>query len=127
LIDQAGFDLIHCHSSHHVKAIELYAGRPILYGTGDLINDYEGIASSSSEASYCADFGTIAFARFWVATGACSGLLLRVTRVRRLRVQRADADETAAVCAMLSRESAQFGTRIEIRDGLIAVDFQASN
>jgi poly-gamma-glutamate synthesis protein (capsule biosynthesis protein) len=126
LIDELGFDLIHCHSSHHVKAIELHAGRPILYGTGDVINDYEGITPSASEASYCPDFGTIAFARFSAATGACSELFLRATRLRRLRVQRADADETATVCTILNRESAQFGTRIENRDGLIAVDFGAS-
>lgn len=125
LISEAGFDLIHCHSSHHVKAIEVHEGRPILYGTGDLINDYEGIASSASEASFCSDFGMIAFAQFSTATGACTELLLRVTRVRRLRVQRANADETVTVCAMLNRESAQFGTRIENRDGLIAVDFGA--
>jgi poly-gamma-glutamate synthesis protein (capsule biosynthesis protein) len=125
LIDELGFDLIHCHSSHHVKAIEVHEGRPILYGTGDVINDYEGIASSASEASFCSDFGTIGFAQFSTATGACTELLLRVTRVRRLRVQRANADETATVCAMLNRESAQFGTRVENRDGLIAVDFGA--
>ena len=126
LIDEAAFDLIHCHSSHHVKAIELHAGRPILYGTGDLINDYEGIADSPSEAALRPELGTMAFARFSAATGACSELLLRTTRMRRLRVQRADSDETATVCAILNRESAQFGTRIENRDGLLAVDIAVS-
>lgn len=125
LIDEADFDLIHCHSSHHVKAIELYAGRPILYGTGDLINDYEGIEPSESEALLFPDFGAIAFARF-SASGACSELLLRVTRVRRLRVQRANPEETATIRTMLNRESAQFGTRIENRDGLLAIDVGAS-
>ncbi|MBC7235480.1 MAG: CapA family protein, partial [Chloroflexi bacterium] len=43
LIDEAGVDVIHGHSSHHVKGIEVYKGKPILYGCGDLINDYEGI------------------------------------------------------------------------------------
>jgi poly-gamma-glutamate synthesis protein (capsule biosynthesis protein) len=126
LIDEAGFDLVHCHSSHHVKAIELHAGRPILYGTGDLISDYEGIAPSASEASYRSDLGTMAFARFSAGAGACRELILRATRLRRLRVQRADADETATVCAILNRESVQFGTRIENRDGLLAVDLAAA-
>lgn len=31
------------HSSHHPMAIEVHAGVPIIYGAGDLINDYEGI------------------------------------------------------------------------------------
>ena len=42
LIDE-GVDLIHGHSSHHIKALELHHGRPILYGCGDFLTDYEGI------------------------------------------------------------------------------------
>jgi poly-gamma-glutamate synthesis protein (capsule biosynthesis protein) len=43
LIDRAGVHVIHGHSSHHPLGIEVYRNRPILYGCGDLINDYEGI------------------------------------------------------------------------------------
>ena len=43
LIDELGVHLIHGHSSHHVRGIELYRGRLILYGAGDLVNDYEQI------------------------------------------------------------------------------------
>ena len=43
LIDRAGVHVIHGHSSHHSLGIEVYRNRPILYGCGDLINDYEGI------------------------------------------------------------------------------------
>ena len=39
LID-AGVDIIHGHSSHHVQAVEVYKERPILYGCGDFIDDY---------------------------------------------------------------------------------------
>lgn len=125
LIGEAGFDLIHCHSSHHLKAIEMHRGRPILYGTGDVINDYEGIANPNW-ASFSSYLGTIAFATLSADTGACSGLVLRPTRMRRLRVQRANADEAAELHAILKRESAQFGTRIENRDGLLVVDVAAS-
>lgn len=41
LIDRAA--IIHGHSSHHPKAIEVYRGQLILYGCSDFINDYEGI------------------------------------------------------------------------------------
>jgi poly-gamma-glutamate synthesis protein (capsule biosynthesis protein) len=44
VIDHAGVDVLHGHSSHHPKGIEVYNGRPILYGCGDFLNDYEGIA-----------------------------------------------------------------------------------
>jgi poly-gamma-glutamate synthesis protein (capsule biosynthesis protein) len=43
LIDLAGVDIVHGHSSHHPKGIERYRGKLILYGCGDLLNDYEGI------------------------------------------------------------------------------------
>jgi poly-gamma-glutamate synthesis protein (capsule biosynthesis protein) len=42
LVD-GGVDLVHGHSSHHPRPIELYRSRLILYGCGDFINDYEGI------------------------------------------------------------------------------------
>ena len=43
LIDAAAVDVVHGHSSHHPKAIEVYRDRLILYGCGDFLNDYEGI------------------------------------------------------------------------------------
>jgi poly-gamma-glutamate capsule biosynthesis protein CapA/YwtB (metallophosphatase superfamily) len=42
LID-LGFDVILGHSSHHPRPIEFYKNKPIFYGCGDFINDYEGI------------------------------------------------------------------------------------
>lgn len=42
VIDEAGIDLLHGHSSHHPMGIELYHGKAILYGCGDFLNDYEG-------------------------------------------------------------------------------------
>jgi poly-gamma-glutamate synthesis protein (capsule biosynthesis protein) len=45
LVDLGAADIVHGHSSHHPLPIEVYRGRPILYGCGDLINDYEGIGA----------------------------------------------------------------------------------
>lgn len=38
-----GVDLIHGHSSHHPRPIEIYRDKLVLYGCGDFITDYEGI------------------------------------------------------------------------------------
>src|SRR6187399_3323061 len=38
-----GVDIVHGHSAHHPRPIEVYRGGLILYGCGDFINDYEGI------------------------------------------------------------------------------------
>lgn len=43
LIDIAAVDVVFGHSSHHPRPIEIYQGKPIFYGCGDFINDYEGI------------------------------------------------------------------------------------
>jgi poly-gamma-glutamate synthesis protein (capsule biosynthesis protein) len=36
----AGADIFHGHSAHIFQGIEIYKGKPILYDTGDLIDDY---------------------------------------------------------------------------------------
>lgn len=36
----AGADIFHGHSAHVFQGIEVYEGKPILYDTGDLIDDY---------------------------------------------------------------------------------------
>ena len=46
LIDD-GVDVVHGHSSHHPRPVEVYRDRLVLYGCGDLINDYEGIGATS--------------------------------------------------------------------------------
>jgi poly-gamma-glutamate synthesis protein (capsule biosynthesis protein) len=49
LIDECNVDLIYGHSSHHARGMEVYKGKLILYGTGDIINDYEGFENPGEE------------------------------------------------------------------------------
>ncbi|MBR8638312.1 CapA family protein [Streptomyces tuirus] len=42
LVD-GGVDVVHGHSSHHPRPLEVYRDRLILYGCGDFVDDYEGI------------------------------------------------------------------------------------
>lgn len=39
LIEQ-GVDVVHGHSAHVVQGVEVHRGRPILYDTGDVVDDY---------------------------------------------------------------------------------------
>src|SRR5206468_3386469 len=39
-----GVDLIHGHASHHPRPVEVFGGELVLYGCGDCIGDYGGIA-----------------------------------------------------------------------------------
>ena len=71
LIDAGCVDIIHGHSSHHVKGIEVYRGKLILYGCGDLINDYEGI---TGEEVYRDDLALMYFPTIHTTEGTLAGL-----------------------------------------------------
>lgn len=90
LIDEAGVDLIHGHSSHHVKGMEVYRGRLILYGCGDLVNDYEGIGGHEP---YRPDLGVLYRADLDPSTGHLVRLGLTATRRRRFQLQPASPAE----------------------------------
>lgn len=49
LIDEANVSIIYGHSSHHIRGLELYKGKLIMYGAGDFVNDYEEIPTDSSK------------------------------------------------------------------------------
>jgi poly-gamma-glutamate capsule biosynthesis protein CapA/YwtB (metallophosphatase superfamily) len=114
LIDRAGFDIVHGHSSHHPKAIEVYQDRPILYGCGDFLNDYEGIAGKEE---FRAELAVMYLPRVGIPEGALVELPLEVFRIERFRLQRASRPDTAWLQARLDRESRRFGTRVELREG----------
>jgi poly-gamma-glutamate capsule biosynthesis protein CapA/YwtB (metallophosphatase superfamily) len=113
LIDRAGFDVVHGHSSHHAKAIEIYEGRPILYGCGDFLNDYEGI---TGKEEFRDDLAVMYLPALAAARGNLVEFSLEVFRIRKFRLQRASREDTRWLRATLERESRRFGTRLEWRE-----------
>jgi poly-gamma-glutamate capsule biosynthesis protein CapA/YwtB (metallophosphatase superfamily) len=113
LIDDASFDAVHGHSSHHPKAIEIYRDRPILFGCGDFINDYEGIAGYEEFRS---ELTLMYLPQFGGAGGGLIELRLVPFRICRFRLQRASREETAWLRDTLDRESAGFATRVAMSD-----------
>lgn len=101
LIKEAGVHIIYGHSSHHPKALEVHNGNLILYGAGDLINDYEGI---SGHEEYRSDL-VLAYV---LDVGRTSQRLDSVEflpyRIKSFRLQRAAPDEVRWLHAMLERE-----------------------
>jgi poly-gamma-glutamate capsule biosynthesis protein CapA/YwtB (metallophosphatase superfamily) len=49
VIDDCDVDIVYGHSSHHMRGMEVYKGKLILYGTGDIINDYEGFENRGED------------------------------------------------------------------------------
>jgi poly-gamma-glutamate synthesis protein (capsule biosynthesis protein) len=120
LIDEAGVDVVHGHSSHHPKALERYRDRLVLYGCGDLLNDYEGI---DEEAEIPRNLGLMYFARLDAGTGQLVQLRMTPTTVRRLRICRASGAGARALRDMLNREGARFGLRTRLDpDSVLTLD-----
>jgi poly-gamma-glutamate capsule biosynthesis protein CapA/YwtB (metallophosphatase superfamily) len=100
---------ISSHSSHHVKGVEVYRDKPIIYGCGDFLNDYEGIRGYEA---YRADLALMYFPSFDATTGKLLRFAMTPTNVRRFRVNRAAGDEVEWLQATLNREGRKLGTRV---------------
>jgi poly-gamma-glutamate synthesis protein (capsule biosynthesis protein) len=113
LIDTAGFDVVHGHSSHHPKAIEIYHEKPILYGCGDFINDYEGIGGYEEFRS---DLTLMYLPRMNQLNRSLVDFRLVPFKIRKFQLQRAAMPEADWLQQTLDRESARFGTSLSRSD-----------
>jgi poly-gamma-glutamate capsule biosynthesis protein CapA/YwtB (metallophosphatase superfamily) len=113
LIDEAGVDIVHGHSSHHVKGLEVYQDRLILYGCGDFLNDYEGIGGHEQ---YRPDLSLMYFPTVDASTGKLVQLRLVPMQIRHMKLNRASRKDAQWLREVLSRESSRFGVRVQIDD-----------
>lgn len=121
LVDEAHVDVVHGHSSHHAKGIEVYKGKLIIYGSGDLLNDYEGI---SRYEKYRADLSLMYFASIDPATGNLVHLQMTPTQIRKLRINRANNNDALWLRNMITREGRELGTRAELNaDNNLVLDW----
>ena len=113
LID-GGVDLIHGHSSHHPRPVEVYRGKLVLYGCGDCIDDYEGITGYET---YRDDLRLLYFASVEAGTGELAALVMVPMQARNMRLRHASAADTRWLAATLGTISRRFGSRIEHQPG----------
>jgi poly-gamma-glutamate capsule biosynthesis protein CapA/YwtB (metallophosphatase superfamily) len=109
LIDDAGVSIVHGHSSHHPKGIEVYRDRLILYGCGDFLNDYEGIRGYEE---YRGDLALMYFAGVDAASAAVVSLEIVPLQIRNFRLARPSSEDVKWLQQTLDRESRRFGARI---------------
>jgi poly-gamma-glutamate capsule biosynthesis protein CapA/YwtB (metallophosphatase superfamily) len=104
---EEGIAIVHGHSSHHVKAIEAFKDRLILYGCGDFLTDYEGISG------YEVFRGDLAL-MYLIEIDSYNGELIRARlapmRMRQFRLGRASAADAEWLCNFLNELGAQFST-----------------
>jgi poly-gamma-glutamate synthesis protein (capsule biosynthesis protein) len=120
LIDAGACDLLHGHSSHHPRPLEVYKGKLVLYGCGDFITDYEGIYGYEQ---YRGDLALAYLARY-SGEGALIELTLAPYQTYRFRLQRASKKDTQWLQSTLDRECAPFGTHIALKDKRLAAAWQ---
>lgn len=107
LIDFAGMDIIHGHSSHHFKGIEVYKNKLILYGCGDFVNDYEGIKGFEE---YRDDLTLMYFPKIDLKTGELVSLKLIPKQIRKFTLNNVEKSDMDWVRNVLNREGKLLGT-----------------
>jgi len=113
LIDKAGVDVVHGHSSHHVKGIEVHGGRLILHGCGDFLTDYEGI---KGYARYRDDLVLLYLPTLDAETGALTDLTMTPFQLRGLRPRTPPPADVAWLRDVLNREGERLGTAVALGD-----------
>jgi poly-gamma-glutamate synthesis protein (capsule biosynthesis protein) len=104
---------VHGHSSHHVKAIEVFKGRLIPYGCGDFLTDYEGI---SGYEAHRGDLGLIYLVELDFQSGQLGAARLVPMQMRRFRLERASAADARWLCDLLNTLGASFGTKVHMAE-----------
>ncbi|QBR85089.1 CapA family protein [Legionella israelensis] len=102
LINEAGVDVVHGHSSHHPMGIEIYRGKLIFYGCGDFINDYEGI---SGYEEFKSDLALMYFLELEAETRELKGLEIVPMSLKKFRLHYACFKDCRWVMQMLQRKS----------------------
>ena len=110
LIDRANVDIVHGHSSHHPRAVELYKGKPILFGCGDFLNDYEGISGHEEYRSHL----VLAYLLSMGPGGRDWDVKMLPFAIKRFRLHQADVRQAEWLRARMDRECRGFGGRVQL-------------
>ena len=113
LVDFAGVDIVHGHSSHHPLAMEVYKNKPILYGCGDLLNDYEDIGGYES---FRGDLSLLYFVNIMLPIGVLQNLDMAPMQIKRFRLNHTTANDAAWLTRVLDQESSRFNCHVTMAE-----------
>jgi poly-gamma-glutamate capsule biosynthesis protein CapA/YwtB (metallophosphatase superfamily) len=102
LLIDSGADIVFGHSCHVFRGIEIYRGRPILYSTGDFVDDYAIDEIERNDEAFI----------FVIETEEkrISGLTLYPTVISHMQARLALPRDAAAIAARMQRLCEQLGT-----------------
>ncbi len=110
----AGADLFWGHSAHVVQGIEFWHGKPILYDTGDFVDDYAVDEALRNDLS-----------ALFLATArppAVERLELLPVEIRRMQVTLAEGPARDWIARRLATLCAEMGTRLVDRGGRLVAE-----
>lgn len=115
---ESGVDIVHGHSSHHARPIEVYKDKLVLYGCGDFLSDYEGIGDYEQ---YRGDLPLMYLPEIDPATGGLIRLRMVPLHLSRMRLERARHEEVMWLCDRLGLVSRPFGADVIVagEDGVL--------
>ena len=90
-------------------AIEVYAGKPILYGCGDFISDYEGIGGREA---FRPDLTLAYFVNLDDRDHRLRSMEMVPFRLQKFRLVRASEEDAAWLRVCLDRECRRFGRHV---------------
>jgi poly-gamma-glutamate synthesis protein (capsule biosynthesis protein) len=111
LIESGQIDIIHGHSAHHFKAVEVFRAKPIFYGCGDFLNDYEGIGGYEQYRSDLVLMHLVTMSTAGRELAALDMMPFRISNFRLHRLARLDADW---VWRKMSEECRRFGGTVSL-------------
>ncbi len=114
LIELAGVDVVYGHSSHHALPLEIHQGRLILYGCGDLINDYEGLPPHSPWRS---DLICLYGLELQRQSGQLLSLRLQPYQLRGFQLREPSAADRQLLERQMGLDLAPSGWRCQRQDG----------
>jgi poly-gamma-glutamate synthesis protein (capsule biosynthesis protein) len=121
LIDHADIDVIHGHSSHHIRPIEVYKDKLIIYGCGDFLNDYEGIGGYEE---FRADIVLMYFVSMDPSNGNLVSVQMTPLQIKHFRLNKVSRSDALWIKNTLNRECKKFGTRMELnRDNTLTLQW----
>ena len=111
-----GADVYYGHSAHVFQGVEIYRGKPILYDTGDFIDDYAVDPRLRNDRSF--------LFRVSVERGDLGRLELFPVSLPYARVELARGDEREAILDRMVILSAEMGTALERREDRLVLDIE---
>jgi poly-gamma-glutamate capsule biosynthesis protein CapA/YwtB (metallophosphatase superfamily) len=109
-----GVDIYYGHSAHVFQGVEIYRGKPILYDTGDFIDDYAVNPELRNDWSFL----------FWVSVegGRFERLDLTPVKLSYARVDLATSGEREAILERMEHLSAEMGTVFARSEGTLVLE-----